>query len=122
MAMERRNKWLLGVSGLLVVGAALATHYGVWSCGSCSLDGATPDPDTTAFISTEVNQAVGQWQSGDTVTICNGTTCATYKVVSVVAGISGMQQIAKFPMTGTGGGGSGGPGYYYGGGGVGSPG
>ena len=98
----------LGLAALAIVGLALATDHGVWSCGSCTLQGATPDYETVAFIESTVNNSVSRWVNGDTVTICNGTTCAKYLMASVFGGIEGMQQVVKYPKMSGGGGGGGG--------------
>ena len=107
-----RRKLALTLLGSIVCGVALATHYGTWNCSSCTLNGATPDADTTTYIQTTINAEVSQWRNGDTVTVCNATTCSTYLMASVIGGVPGMQQIAKFPRgeNGDGGGNPGGSG------------
>jgi len=102
-----KSKWLLGGVSIVGVGLAIAAHYGTFNCTSgCTLEGGTPDPETVSFIVSTVNQKVEQWKAKDTVTVCNSSTCATYLMVSVMGGVSGMQQISKV-QRGTGG--SGGP-------------
>ncbi|MEH6416675.1 hypothetical protein [Pseudomonas sp. CGJS7] len=102
-----KSKLLAGAAGIAAIGIAIAAHYGTFNCGSaCTLDGATPDPETASFIASTINQKVNQWKAKDTVTVCNDRSCATYLMASVMGGIPGMQQISKVPR----GGGSGGPG------------
>ncbi|WP_145985401.1 hypothetical protein [Marilutibacter maris] len=118
------RKLVVGVGAVLAIGVVVAAHHGDFDCGSCTLSGATPDSDTVSFIKSVVNGSVEQWRNGDTVTICNSNTCATYLMASVMGGIGGMQQIAKFQKGGDSGGGGGGneggSGNYDGGGCVGS--
>lgn len=87
----------------LVSAIALARTYGPYQCDTCLLGGPSPDGDTQTFISTVVNHDVSYWAQGDTLVICNQTTCATYS-----RGMTGFVRIATVPNTGGGGGGAGG--------------
>ncbi|MCX7034164.1 MAG: hypothetical protein NT046_09370 [Arenimonas sp.] len=64
--------------------SAQADEYGPFLCGTgCTFAGAIgvpPDGETQLFIGEVVNNYDdGQYEVGDTVVICNGTTCATYR-------------------------------------------
>ncbi len=65
-------------------------NHGTWYCQDCNSQDQTPiaSGDAISFIRTVVNgnsgytSAVGStWQPGDTVTLCDGTMCYTYKFV-----------------------------------------
>jgi hypothetical protein len=97
---------------LMVPGLAMAENHGSFDCGSdCLLGRPLVDPDTLVFIQSVANQSISAWHSGDTITICNTTTCASYRLTSVVAGLTSLAFIGEvsrsvvFPAGGSGGGG-----------------
>lgn len=109
------KKSLLVVSLLLLPVLVLAVHYGRYNCDDCLLPAGVPDIDTTLFITTVVNQDVNIWRAGDTVKICNATTCVTYTYQA-----NGTHVATSFaPNSGFGGGFGGGGGGGFGGGGSG---
>jgi hypothetical protein len=60
---------------------------GTFTCLECPLTGPSLDPETAAFIRTEVNPHTnGTWQAPDgklkSVTICNDSMCATYQFMA----------------------------------------
>jgi hypothetical protein len=63
---------------------ASADEYGPFLCSSgCTFAGSIgvpPDGETQLFIGAVVNNYDdGQYEPGDTIVICNGTVCATYR-------------------------------------------
>lgn len=105
-----KSRWVVGLTVVVVIGVAIAAHYGRFICSDCTLEGDTPDPTTATFIVSTVNQSVNQWRAKDTVTICNAATCSTYQMISVMGGIPGMKQVSRHPRGSGGGGESGGEG------------
>lgn len=105
-------KVVASILALGVVGVALATHYGQYFCNNgCTLQGPKPDGETVAFIASVVNGDVSRWKNGDTVEICNTSTCVTFKMVSVFGGLEGgLQEVARRARPSGGGGGGGGAG------------
>lgn len=96
MKWSMRKKVVMSVGAVALVGIAVAaTFHGVWNCDDCTLQGATPDPNTVEFIRTVANEKITTWQHGDTITICNSTHCAAYVMSSVFGGIEGLQQFYK---------------------------
>lgn len=72
---------------MLLSTAALATWYGRYYCGSCTFNDPFATGDTDGFIRAEVNKKVASWVDSkglaSSVTICNGTTCATYQYIKL---------------------------------------
>jgi hypothetical protein len=69
---------------LISSSTALADQYGPFLCTSgCTFAGnigVLPDGETHLFIGEVVNNYDdGQYEVGDTVVICNGSICATYR-------------------------------------------
>lgn len=80
-----KRGWLIASAILLAIGGAAiaAVSVGKFYCPDCTFDYDTISPETSVFISSEVNRYTnGTWldSKGDPkeVTICNGSECATY--------------------------------------------
>ena len=93
---------------LVVAGVAIAENVGTYTCADCLL-GPLSGPDETLFIQTVVNNDVSNWVDSQgnpkTVTLCNGSKCATYEYVPAT-GV--FKMIVSWPQAGGGGGGGGG--------------
>ncbi len=86
--MKTYGKVALLLVLILVSSLALAKWVGRFYCGSsCTFDTPFASGDTYAFIFSDVNQSVDSWvdSSGNanTVTICNGAVCATYRYIKL---------------------------------------
>ena len=84
----------------ILPGSAFATDHGVHDCGGeCLLGRPLIDIDTHNFLRAIANVDIRNWQPGDTITVCNTTTCATYVAPSTVAGLAGLTWTADFPRS-----------------------
>lgn len=73
---------------VLVSGYTLAKWVGRFYCGtSCSFEAPFASGDAYTFILSEVNKHVSSWTDGsgnpNTVTLCNGSKCATFKYIKL---------------------------------------
>lgn len=83
----------LGISAF-----AVAEWFGRYYCGECTFEDPFAANDTDMFIRTVVNRDVSSWVDSkggsSSVTICNGSACATYQYVR----LSGVFQYkSKYP-------------------------
>lgn len=79
----KKAAWIVVVALVLVAGLAYAKWIGRYYCSYCDFDDPYATGETLAFIEGPVNQTnkdgwVDKNQNPNTVTICNGTKCATF--------------------------------------------
>ncbi len=90
MNTKKRNALLFSilVAGLCASGFAIAKWVGQYYCGpSCTFDTPLLSGDGYMFIRSDVNPDVNSWMDSNnnpnTVTLCNGSTCALYRYVAL---------------------------------------
>jgi hypothetical protein len=86
--MKTRVKVGLALGLVLAAGLAWAKWEGRWYCGpQCLFGDQYASGETYAFIRNVVAHSVESWVDSQgnpsTVTICNGTKCATYRYVKM---------------------------------------
>lgn len=83
--MKNLLKWVVGVAILAATQLAVAadpvaegTSYGKFLCTDCPTAPPMGPLEARAFVGVFVNPFVTRWQSYQTFTVCDGTTCIKY--------------------------------------------
>lgn len=84
---NKRARLLIGGIVVAAAGLAIAASAGKYYCPECTFDEPAAFGDTEMFIRSEVNKYVSSWVDNKgnplTVTICNGSQCATYLYIKL---------------------------------------